>query len=321
VVGPLDGRASPPSISGSPIRTAPARSWSAAAATGRRRTSASSSPGSRSRRRPVSSSSAWPRPPWATAADRRAFSSEQGPARLAGIHRSVAEHSTEGAAGTMRGVQKRRPFVVRNLVEQMKTIVAPTLINDRRRGLAVPRARPVDEADDPTAALVVMPNCGHTINLEEPRPSTRISPRSSAPSMPAPGGTATRAPWRRRYWDGSALPLSRCRGRGSAPSPWPSSHPPYIRHSTSRSEPVTKLDASLARNNAAWAISSGRPSRNQEMLWPAHLARRRHVAIAVDQPLGSPRRRATSCSRARSGRSDRPPWPLASWISAPLVAQ
>src|SRR5438105_15515179 len=39
----------------------------------------------------------------------------------------LAEHSTEGAALTMRGVQKRRPSLF-DLVDRMKTITVPTLI-------------------------------------------------------------------------------------------------------------------------------------------------------------------------------------------------
>ncbi len=79
----------------------------------------------------------------------------------------LAEHSTEGAALTMRGVQKRRPSLF-DLVEEMKKISVPTLVvtGDEdwpclEPGLLMKRAIP-------TAALVVMPNCGHTINLEEP---------------------------------------------------------------------------------------------------------------------------------------------------------
>lgn len=79
----------------------------------------------------------------------------------------LAEHSTEGAAGTMRGVQKRRPSLF-DLVDKIKTITAPTLVMTGDEdwpclepGLLMKRAIP-------TAALVVMPNAGHTINLEEP---------------------------------------------------------------------------------------------------------------------------------------------------------
>ncbi|MGQ0664629.1 MAG: alpha/beta fold hydrolase [Pseudomonadota bacterium] len=79
----------------------------------------------------------------------------------------LAAHSTEGAARTMRGVQKRRPSLV-DLVDRMKTIAAPTLVvtGDEDHpclepGLLLKRAIP-------TAALIVMPNTGHTLNLEEP---------------------------------------------------------------------------------------------------------------------------------------------------------
>ena len=79
----------------------------------------------------------------------------------------LAEHSTPGSALTMRGVQGRRPSLW-ELVEDMKRIEVPTLII-------------TGDEDDPclepallmkraiaTSALVVLPNAGHTINLEEP---------------------------------------------------------------------------------------------------------------------------------------------------------
>jgi pimeloyl-ACP methyl ester carboxylesterase len=79
----------------------------------------------------------------------------------------LTEHSREGAARTMRGVQKQRPSLF-DLVDKMKTITAPTLVMTGDEdwpclepGLLMKRAIP-------TAALVVMPNAGHTINLEEP---------------------------------------------------------------------------------------------------------------------------------------------------------
>jgi len=79
----------------------------------------------------------------------------------------LAEHSTEGAAGTMRGVQKRRPSLF-DLVDQMKTIVAPTLIMTGDEDWPCLEPALLMKRTIPTAALVVMPNCGHTINLEEP---------------------------------------------------------------------------------------------------------------------------------------------------------
>jgi pimeloyl-ACP methyl ester carboxylesterase len=79
----------------------------------------------------------------------------------------LAEHSTEGAAATMRGVQKRRPSLF-DLVEQMATISAPTLIMTGDEDWPCLEPALLMKRTIPTAALVVMPNCGHTINLEEP---------------------------------------------------------------------------------------------------------------------------------------------------------
>ncbi len=53
----------------------------------------------------------------------------------------LAEHSTEGAAATMRGVQKRRPSLVRPRRQDEDDHGADPG-DDRRRGLALPRARP-----------------------------------------------------------------------------------------------------------------------------------------------------------------------------------
>ena len=75
----------------------------------------------------------------------------------------LAEHSPEGAALTMRGVQKRRPSLY-DLVDKMKTLSVPTLIMTGDEDW--PCLEPALLI--PAAALVVMPNTGHTINLEEP---------------------------------------------------------------------------------------------------------------------------------------------------------
>jgi pimeloyl-ACP methyl ester carboxylesterase len=79
----------------------------------------------------------------------------------------LAEHSTEGAAATMRGVQRRRPSLF-DLVDKMKTITAPTLIMTGDEDWPCLEPGILMKRTIPTAALVVMPNCGHTINLEEP---------------------------------------------------------------------------------------------------------------------------------------------------------
>src|SRR5215468_4874177 len=79
----------------------------------------------------------------------------------------LAEHSSEGSARTMRGVQARRPSLF-DLVDQMQTITAPTLIMTGDEDWPCLEPGLLMKRTIPTAALVVMPNAGHTINLEDP---------------------------------------------------------------------------------------------------------------------------------------------------------
>jgi pimeloyl-ACP methyl ester carboxylesterase len=79
----------------------------------------------------------------------------------------LEQHSTEGAARTMRGVQKRRPSLF-DLVDKMKTISVPTLIMTGDEDWPCLEPGLLMKRTIPTAALVVMPNAGHTINLEDP---------------------------------------------------------------------------------------------------------------------------------------------------------
>jgi pimeloyl-ACP methyl ester carboxylesterase len=79
----------------------------------------------------------------------------------------LAEHSSEGSARTMRGVQKRRPSLF-DLVDKMKTISVPTLVMTGDEDWPCLEPALLMKRTIPTAALVVMPNAGHTINLEEP---------------------------------------------------------------------------------------------------------------------------------------------------------
>lgn len=86
--------------------------------------------------------------------------------------RQLAEHSPQGQALTMRGVQMQRPSLW-ELTDAMKKIDVPTLIV-------------TGDEDDPclepallmkrhiaTAGLVVLPWSGHTINIEEPEAFNR----------------------------------------------------------------------------------------------------------------------------------------------------
>ncbi len=79
----------------------------------------------------------------------------------------LCEHSSQGSANTMRGVQRRRPSLFD--------------LEDRMRGLAVPTLVLNGDEDDPcldaglfmkrtiaSSALVLLPRTGHLCNLEEP---------------------------------------------------------------------------------------------------------------------------------------------------------
>lgn len=84
----------------------------------------------------------------------------------------LAEHSRKGAALTMRGVQKRRPSLF-ELEEQMRELTVPTLVmtGDEDEPCLIPAV--FMKRTIPSAALVVLPNSGHTINLEEPEAFNR----------------------------------------------------------------------------------------------------------------------------------------------------
>ena len=79
----------------------------------------------------------------------------------------LAAHSALGSANTMRGVQAERPSLF-DLKEAMAGITAPTLVltGDEDWPCLLPGV--MMKENIPTAALVVMANCGHTINIEEP---------------------------------------------------------------------------------------------------------------------------------------------------------
>ena len=79
----------------------------------------------------------------------------------------LGEHSSVGAANTMRGVQARRPSIY-DLEDRLKRMQTPTLVV-------------VGDEDDhclqpgiflkktvPACGLLVLPKTGHTLNLEEP---------------------------------------------------------------------------------------------------------------------------------------------------------
>jgi pimeloyl-ACP methyl ester carboxylesterase len=79
----------------------------------------------------------------------------------------LAEHSAAGSAHTLRGVQKQRPSLF-DLVDRMKLITAPTLIMTGDEDWPCLEPALLMKRSIATAGLVVMPNAGHAINLEEP---------------------------------------------------------------------------------------------------------------------------------------------------------
>jgi pimeloyl-ACP methyl ester carboxylesterase len=80
---------------------------------------------------------------------------------------NLAGHSTKGSALTMRGVQAQRPSLW-ELTENMRRLEVPTLImiGDEDHPCLEPGI--LMKQTIPTAALVVFPNTGHAVNLEEP---------------------------------------------------------------------------------------------------------------------------------------------------------
>ncbi|MET0651493.1 MAG: alpha/beta hydrolase [Hyphomicrobiaceae bacterium] len=79
----------------------------------------------------------------------------------------LAEHSAKGAAYTQLGVQRKRPSVY-DLEEKLTASRVPMLIvtGDEDWPCLLPNV--FIKQTCPTAALLVIPNSGHAINIEEP---------------------------------------------------------------------------------------------------------------------------------------------------------
>ena len=85
----------------------------------------------------------------------------------------LAEHSTLGSANTQLGVQRERPSLY-DLIEDMKRLTVPTLILSGDEDWPCLSPGILLKRNIPAAALAVMPNCGHAINLEAPDEFNRI---------------------------------------------------------------------------------------------------------------------------------------------------
>jgi pimeloyl-ACP methyl ester carboxylesterase len=102
---------------------------------------------------------------------------------------ALGEHSAEGAALTMRGVQAARPSLYA-LRDELAAIRAPVLImvGDEDEGCLEPAL--MLKRTIPSSGLAVLPQTGHTANLEDPGLFNAAVDRFLA--------TAGRGGWRRR---------------------------------------------------------------------------------------------------------------------------
>ncbi len=89
------------------------------------------------------------------------------------FRRQLAEHSAVGARNTQLGVQGERPSLY-DLGDQMTALSVPTLILTGDEDWPCLQPALLMKQMIPSAALSVMPNCGHTINLEDPDQFNRL---------------------------------------------------------------------------------------------------------------------------------------------------
>jgi pimeloyl-ACP methyl ester carboxylesterase len=121
-----------------------------------------------------------------------------------------ASGSARGHANTMRGVQRRRPSLF-ELEGELGRLDVPTLIMTGDEDEPCLEPAIFLKRTIRTAGLVVLPNSGHAINLEEPDLFNRVvldfltavdagrwprrdpASRSGSAILPATGSTGTRA--------------------------------------------------------------------------------------------------------------------------------
>jgi pimeloyl-ACP methyl ester carboxylesterase len=89
------------------------------------------------------------------------------PRGFAEFKRMLAEHDAVGARNTQLGVQRERPSLY-DLIEDMRALSVPTLILTGDEDWPCLQPGVLMKRTISSAALAVMPNCGHAINLESP---------------------------------------------------------------------------------------------------------------------------------------------------------
>jgi len=95
------------------------------------------------------------------------------PRGFAQFKKELGEHSALGSANTQIGVQAERPSLY-DLLAEMRALTVPTLILSGDEDWPCLAPGILMKREIPLAALSVMPNCGHTINLEDPDQFNRI---------------------------------------------------------------------------------------------------------------------------------------------------
>ncbi len=89
------------------------------------------------------------------------------PRGFAQFKKELGEHSALGSANTQLGVQGARPSLY-DLTDRMRAMTVPTLVLTGDEDWPCLAPSLLLKREIPSAALAVMPNCGHTINLEDP---------------------------------------------------------------------------------------------------------------------------------------------------------
>ena len=83
------------------------------------------------------------------------------------FRRMLGEHSTQGSANTMLGVQARRPSLY-DLEERLRRMTVPTLIVNGDEDDHCLQPGIFLKRSIPASGLLILPKAGHTLNLEEP---------------------------------------------------------------------------------------------------------------------------------------------------------
>jgi pimeloyl-ACP methyl ester carboxylesterase len=95
------------------------------------------------------------------------------PRGFAEFAQQLSEHSDLGAINTQLGVQRQRPSLY-DLIGSMKKLKVPTLVLTGDEDWPCLEPGILMKRSIPSAALSVMPNCGHAINIEDPDQFNRI---------------------------------------------------------------------------------------------------------------------------------------------------